>query len=143
MSGQGPIKLHEAIDSQIAQQNITAAVGEFQNVFGQTLNRGEADLVVVEHILKVLHNLLLQRKRRDRRQKPFRGETFEIRHDFINGSFSPPRGLLISMNLWKLQTELRKWSIKTQKMMEFTEILFWEERNVFVWGEHSGWVANA
>lgn len=82
MSGQGPIKLHEAIDSQIAQQNITAAVGEFQNVFSQTLSRGEADLVVVEHILKVLHDLLLQRKRRDRRQKPFRGETFEFRLDF-------------------------------------------------------------
>jgi len=62
---QGSVELLQAVDAQVAQEDVAAAVGEAQDVLGEARRRGEAHLVVVEHILQVLHNLLLEATKED------------------------------------------------------------------------------
>ena len=61
--GQASVELQQAVDPQVAQQDVTAAVGQAQDVLRQGLGRGEAHLVVIEHVLQVLHDLLLDREK--------------------------------------------------------------------------------
>ena len=59
--GQASIELQQAVDTQVAQEDLTAAVGQVQDVLREGLGRGEAHLVMVEHVLQVLHDLLLDK----------------------------------------------------------------------------------
>lgn len=58
-SRQCPVSFRQAVDAQVAQQDVSAPVRQTQNVLGQRLSRCEAHFVVVKHVFQVLHNLLL------------------------------------------------------------------------------------